>query len=356
MDSITKENVANEEVNENKLEESNLKNEPQANETPNESSKNIILEDKDKEKNLSHLNDNTNSITNNEKEKRTRRGKSETSERIYKCPDCDKSYLSGPALIIHRKTKHNYNKSIENKARGRPKKEPQNENYLLIGQNHYNNFLNNKMRKQIILENSDNAIDNNNNNKIINTEQVKENLNNIFNQYKLDLFSNIDRIENYPFYRLMIDIWDKEHIDLNMESYKDNFCNNEKIENYKKYISPSLDHIFILYLKEFCTQINKDYFLFMNKFVIFFREWINKFKKDAIKEEYKTENKNEYSQIFSADSVPDYCNDFFIEFMEPKEFFGLNNNEFLEIAQHFCFWLYLKKYSPNYLVPIKPRS
>mgnify|MGYP002625522226 CR=1 FL=1 len=345
MDSNTK---INEKENENKLEESNLKNEQQAITSPNESSKNIIQE---KEKNLSHLNENTNSI--NEKEKRTRRGKSETTERIYKCPDCDKSYLSGPALIIHRKTKHNYNKSIENKARGRPKKEPQNENYYIIGQNHYNNFLNNKMRKQIILENNDNT---NNNDKKINTEIIKENLNNIFNQYKLDLFSNIDRIENYPFYQLMIDIWDKEKIDLNMESYKDNFCNNEKIENYKKYTSPSLDHIFILYLKEFCTQINKDYFLFMIRFVIFFREWINKFKKDIIKEEYKIENKNDYSQIFSAESLPDYCNDFFIEFMEPKEFFGLNNNEFLEIAQHFCFWLYLKKYSPNYLVPIKPRS
>ena len=348
MDSITKNN---EEGNKNKLEESNLKNEQQTNTTPNEYTKNIIQE---KDKNLSQLNENTNSITNNEKEKRTRRGKNETTERIFKCPDCEKSYLSGPALIIHRKTKHNYNKSNENKARGRPKKEPQNENYYTIGQNHYNNFLNNKMRKQILLETNDNA--NDNNDKLLSTEQIKEHLNNIFNQYKLDIFSNIERIEKYTFYELMIDIWDKESIDLNMESYRDNFCNNEKIENYKKYNSPSLDYIFILYLKEFCNQINKDYFLFMSKFVIFFREWINNFKKDIIKEEYKTEKKNKYSQIFSAESVPDYCNDFFIEFMEPKEFFGLNNNEFLEIAQHFCFWLYLNKYSPNYIVPIKSRN
>ena len=203
MDSNTK---TNEEGNENKLEESNLKNEQQTNTTPNESTKNIIQE---KDKNLSQLNENTNSIATNEKEKRTRRGKSETNERIFKCPDCEKSYLSGPALIIHRKTKHNYNKSNENKARGRPKKEPQNENYYIIGQNQYNNFLNNKMRKPLLLETSDND-NNNNNNKIINIEQVKENLNNIFNQYKLDIFSDIDRIENYPFYVLMTDIWDKD--------------------------------------------------------------------------------------------------------------------------------------------------
>ena len=39
-------------------------------------------------------NDNNN---NTEKGKRHRRGKNEISERNYRCPDCDKCYLSGPA-------------------------------------------------------------------------------------------------------------------------------------------------------------------------------------------------------------------------------------------------------------------
>jgi len=42
----------------------------------------------------------------NEKAKRHRRTKDEITERQYQCPDCDKCYLSGPALTTHRKTKH----------------------------------------------------------------------------------------------------------------------------------------------------------------------------------------------------------------------------------------------------------
>ena len=120
MDSNTK---INEEGNENKLEESNIKNEQQANTVPNEITKNI-LEEKEKDKNLSQLNENTNSITNNEKEKRTRRGKSETTERIFKCPDCEKSYLSGPALIIHRKLSINIINQMKIMLAGGQKRSP----------------------------------------------------------------------------------------------------------------------------------------------------------------------------------------------------------------------------------------
>ena len=45
---------------------------------------------------------------NMEKVKRHRRGKNEINDRNYRCPDCDKCYLSGPALTTHRKTKHGY--------------------------------------------------------------------------------------------------------------------------------------------------------------------------------------------------------------------------------------------------------
>ena len=41
-----------------------------------------------------------------QKVKRRRRGKSEINDRKYSCPDCDKCYLSGPALTTHRKNKH----------------------------------------------------------------------------------------------------------------------------------------------------------------------------------------------------------------------------------------------------------
>lgn len=304
------------------------------------------------EKNNSLLNQNINSISNHEKDKRQRRGKNEISERIYKCPDCEKSYLSGPALMIHRKLKHNYNKSNENKARGRPKKDYQQENSITIAQNKYNSFLNENMRKPLLT-------DENSNNKItINLEQIKSNLKNIFTKYKADIFPDIDNVENYSFYKILIENWNKENIELNMESYKDNYLNSkeDKNSNFSKNNSPSIDYIFILYLKELSTKTNNEYFLFIIKFIIFFREWINCKKSDIIKEEYKTENKKEFSQLFNAEGIPDYCNDFFLDYLEINKFFGLNEDEFIELTQHFCFWIYLKKYTPNYILPFKMKE
>lgn len=301
---------------------------------------NILVE---KEKNNLLLNQNRSTSSNIEKDKRQRRGKNEISERTYKCPDCEKSYLSGPALMIHRKLKHNYNKTNENKTRGRPKKDYLLENSYNIAHNKYNIFFNNNIRKP-----------DDNKDKAINIEQIKSNLTDIFNQYKKELFQNIDNIENYSFYKLLILNWNKQKIELNIESFKDNYYTNDaKNLNHLKDNAPSLDYVFLLYLKELSLITNKEYFLFITKFIIFFREWINNKKRNIIKEEYKNESEKEFSQLFNAEGVPDYCNDFFIEYLEINNFFGLNVDEFIELTQHFCFWLFLKKYSPNYLLPIK---
>ena len=345
--SISNKNENNEDTNNNKI--LNIKVIDNSLSFQNDS-KDIMIE---KEKNNTLLTQNKSLSSNIEKDKRQRRGKNDVSDRIYKCPDCEKSYLSGPALMIHRKLKHNFNQINENKTRGRPKKDYQLENSYNIAQNKYNNFLNNhNKRKHSLTETEDNE-----NHNIINLEQIKNNLQDIFNQFKIDLFQNIDNIQNYSFYQLLINKWNEEKIELNMESYKDNYYNNynndDKKVNHLKYTAPSLDYVFILYLKELSLITNKEFFLFINKFIIIFREWINNKKKDIIKDEYKTEYKKDFSQLFSAEGVPDYCNDFFIEYLEINKFFGLNIDELIELTQHFCFWLFLKKYSPNYLLPIK---
>ena len=322
---------------------------------PPNASKDCLKSDEnenEKEKNVPNLNQTIISLSNEkEKEKRQRRGKNETSDRIFKCPDCDKSYLSGPALIIHRKIKHNYNKLNENKSRGRPKKDYQQENSYTLAHNKYNNFFNSNMRKPFLSEE-------NQNNNINNLEQIKNNLDNIFTSLKSDLFSNLDNIEKYNFYKSLIDNWNIIKNETNMESLKDEYYNNDdkKELNYSKCNSPPLDFIFIKYLKEFACNTNKDYFLFINRFIIVFREWINNKKREIIKEEYKTEDKKEFSQIFNAEGIPDYCNDFFVEYLEPNKFFDLNVDEFIELTQHFCFWLFLKKYTPNYLLPLKNKE
>jgi len=92
------------------------------------------LENKNKQENsqTNNQNDsNNNNINNNiEKSKRHLRGKNEINERNYRCPDCDKCYLSGPALTTHRKTKHEYGNNGEKRNRGRSKREGQEIQYI----------------------------------------------------------------------------------------------------------------------------------------------------------------------------------------------------------------------------------
>ena len=78
-------------------------------------------------KNMESLNDVSAQINpennNEEHKKRKRATKKESDVRNFKCPQCDKSYLSYPALYTHCKQKHNTN-NHSGRNRGRPKKDP----------------------------------------------------------------------------------------------------------------------------------------------------------------------------------------------------------------------------------------
>ena len=317
------------------IEPLNLKKDEEKEESKKE---NEINKDTYQEANNSSPKEHLNSISNNnEKAKRHRRGKNETTnERTFKCPDCDKCYLSGPALVIHRKNKHGYNTDNEKKSRGRPKKEEQQEATYQNAQIKYNEFLNYETRKKNI-----------ENNEIIGLDILKENMNKIFRQC-YNLFNNINDIDNYPFYKLIINNWDKNQYDFPNECFSEN-ARNENSGNLNKINSPPLEQIFFLYLKELSSKTNKEYFWFVNKFIVLLREFINSFKKEQVRDEFKTENQKEYSQLFSADGIPESCNDFFLEFMQPNQYYGLNENELIDLAQHFCFWLYYNKYTHSYL-------
>ena len=321
-------------------EPSNSKNELEENKDESSNQKIPNLE-ASKSINNSSIKENINSTSNNEKGKRHRRGKNETTaERTYKCPDCDKCYLSGPALVIHRKQKHGYSTETEKKSRGRPKKEDIQESSYQNAQTKYNEFFNNENRKKN--ENEEKVVENN-------LETVKNNLINIFRQCKSDLFDKIEDVEKYPFYNLIISIWDNNTFPTEC-LIENNKSDNTTLSN--KVNSPPLDIIFVLYMKELSPKTNKDYFWFINKFIVLFREFINLFKKDQVKDDYKTEKEKDYSQLFSAEGIPESCNDFFLEFMQKKNYYGLNENELIELAQHFCFWLYTNKYTHSYLTLI----
>lgn len=107
------------------------------------------------------------------------------------------------------------------------------------------------------------------------------------------------------------------------------------------------DEVFYEYLKMLATKTNEKYFIFAFKFVVLFRECLNKFKqneRDATKE---------YTQVYNSDQVPDLCNEFINDFMEGAGFFGLDSDEdkleLIEIIQHFCFWLFENSYTTSRL-------
>jgi hypothetical protein len=112
------------------------------------------------------------------------------------------------------------------------------------------------------------------------------------------------------------------------------------------------DEIFYEYLKECSERANKEYFRFTFKFVLLFRECINKFKAEEV---IKTENGviRTFCETNPAESAPDLCNEFITEFMENADFFGLNLDrerlELIEVIQHFCHWLFDKNYTTSRL-------
>ncbi len=274
-----------------------------------------------------------------EKVKRRRRGKSEINDRKYLCPDCDKCYLSGPALTTHRKTKHGYGNNGEKRKIGRPKKDGKRDNVPLSPLNKFNNFFNDENRKPSSLDQSLNE-------KIITTGIITEYLEKIFNQCKSELFQNLENVEKYSFYELMTQNWNKENVFPDKECYSATVKPDDQLIKVKSY---NLDELFFLYLKEFAGKTNKDYFWFMIKFAVLFRECINTLRKNFVKNEKNEEKNKFYTQVYNAETVPEICNDFFVEFMEPHDFFGMLKDELIELIQHFCYWLYSKQYTQSHL-------
>jgi len=291
--------------------------------------------------NNEHSDGQNNSTTNNEKAKRHRRGKQDTTnERTYKCPDCDKSYLSNPALVMHRRTKHGLVIDGEKRARGRPKASDEQEVSYKKAKKYYNEFFGDEIRKK------------KNTNEKIDKEVVKENFRNIFNDLKDKIFKDLEKVEDYQLY----DLTDKEWDNKNLDVMKDNNSEKNKKEKEKNDDTVKrtlIDYVFIIFLKEISENTNKKYFEFIQKFILLYRKFINYFKKNSIKKESKDfDSKKEYSQIECAEEIPETFNDFFLDFLQPNSYFAGKDNDYIELAQYFCFWLYEKKYTQSYLTLI----
>ena len=274
----------------------------------------------------------------NEQKKRHRTGKFESNARNFKCPECQKTYLSSSALKNHRRMKHQFGIDAEKKGRGRPKKEFIENDYIKIMKEKYENFFGSSEKK---IKDKVNKI---------NVDFIKNIFNDLFAKYKNELFNTIDNVETNRFYNLVINNWEKDDNNLEQKSYSSmiNCIKGEEILN-----KPPIDTIFYLYMKYLLNKVNQEYFSFGIKYLIIFREYINKEKKESINNKYTNENKKEYTQIYNGEIIPDLFNDFLIDFMESNNYFNLDKDEVIKLIEYFCFWLNSEGYTDTHILKIE---
>lgn len=273
--------------------------------------------------------------TSEKKAKRHRRGKSFPDSRDFQCPECSRKYLSSAALKNHRRMKHNYGKETEKKGRGRPKKEFFEEEYINQMENKYNKFLEEKKKK---------------NKSKVNFGIIKGVFEEMFNNYKNDLFGSKENIEKNTFFNLFKENWEKENPNLDIQSYSSMINCTPSVAIVHK---PPIDCIFFQYLKYVSNIINEDYFVFILKFIIIFRQYINKEKNRSINNEYISENKKEYTQLYDSSVIPDFFNDFLVDFMENRNYFLLDKDSTIELIEYFCFWLFKEGYTDSHITKIE---
>ena len=246
-----------------------------------------------------------------EHKKRKRATKKESDIRNFKCPQCDKSYLSYPALYTHCKQKHNTN-NHSGRNRGRPKKDPSD---IASDKNIYDpqtpEFFKKEERTGVtdiekINECALEAF------KFIyeaNSESVKSR--------NMKEFTNI---EEHPF----------------LGQYIHENHNIEVVEDDKK----PTDKVLMDYLNKTSALCNEKYFEKIIVFVTLFRENVNMI--------YKLEGNEEYTKVKEAEDVPEKSNEFITDFLFPEEeerSFGFDKEESINLTRNLCNWMYIHNFT-----------
>ena len=245
-----------------------------------------------------------------------RKSKHEQEGRIFSC-DCGKGFLSKPALNNHIKTKHP--EMLEGSIRRgmmRPRKYPPKvvSDFERVK---YDNFFNSPKRKA-------------EENKTLNIPLLVQNVSNFIFQgkYKDELFSKPSKYQDI--------------------SILNNLVKNEPLPEKEK-SEKTCDEVFYEYLYTFKDNTNDKYFTLIVKFILLFRECYN------MSESKKNPGKTEAATSqHTPEGLPDLCNEFYGDFMEPNNFFDIveqdnNRNEIIEMIQHFCNWIYKNEYTKSKL-------
>lgn len=239
------------------------------------------------------------SLINDEAQKNKRRSKNDPEGRSFKCDICGKSYLSKPAVTQHVKSKHPDELNGIKRGRGRPKKDENPENNTNNREIFMKTFFDKSLRVRGI------------ENFSIESELLQS-FSSLFAEYKNILFND----------------WQTLNLDYPILKARSSDTEQED--------SRTFDEAIIKYIYYMGNKTSKNYFKFVCKFVILFREFINKSKKGIESVSHP------FSEHNSADSIPESCNDFIVDFLEENNFFGLEMIEVIESIQHFCTWLYEK--------------
>ena len=138
----------------------------------------------------------------------------------------------------------------------------------------------------------------------------------------------------------------KDYNDISiLKNLKENVENNTTKEKKDK----TCDEVFYEYLHFFKEKTNEEFYTLMIKFILLFRECFNN-NKNKGKEADQKENS---AAVLTPEGLPELCNEFYSEFMEPNNFFGLNSetekSETIELIQHFCIWLFKNDYTKSKL-------
>ena len=227
--------------------------------------------------------------------------------------------MSQPALNNHKKSKHpELNVNGEKRGRGRPRK------YLpnMPGDfetNKYESFFSDVNRKK-------------EEEKLINTSEV---VNNVFNflykgTYAAKLYHHIEKFEENAVLK----------------------CLNENVPiSTKEKKLKTADEVFYEYLVYTKEQANETYFTLIVKFTLLFRECFN--LSQSKKPDSTLQPEEEASRTMLPETLPELCNEFYTEFMESNNFFGIEQEkekrEIIEIIQHFCIWLFKSEYTKSKL-------
>jgi len=249
---------------------------------------------------------------NEEHKKRKRATKKESDVRNFKCTQCDKSYLSYPALYTHCKQKHNTN-NHSGRNRGRPKKE---QNEVASDKNLYDPMTSAFFQKEERTGNT--PIENIN-------ECAKKAFVFIYETNKDSVqkrnMKEVKQIEEHTF--LGNYIKDEHRIDLEIDDEK----------------TPT-DKVLMDYLNKMSVNCNEIYFEKLIVFVTLFRENINLI--------YKIEGGGEFTMVREAEDVPEKSNEFITDFLFPEEqekSFGFDKDECIDLTRNLCNWMYTHNFT-----------